>query len=105
VPPVDHLVISAATIKLRLTFSKSVHRSVRVKTHLVLVHDKLPMDARVGIIRIQRFTVNLPSMSTVISRAPAEMSLVVLLPPGQRIQICVGTSGQPMTCTTLSCDQ
>ena len=51
------------------------------------------------------FTVSLPSVSTVISFASAGMGLVVVLPPGHRIQIRVGVSGQPMTCTTLSCDQ
>ena len=33
------------------------------------------------------------------------MGLVVVLPPGHRTQISVGGSGQPMTGTTLSCDQ
>jgi hypothetical protein len=35
----------------------------------------------------QKFTITLPSVSTVISFAPAGMALVVVLPPGHRTQI------------------
>jgi hypothetical protein len=33
------------------------------------------------------------------------MSLVVIFPPGHRIQMPEGASGVASTCTALSCDQ
>jgi len=49
--------------------------------------------------------VTVPVRSMVISLAAGGMSDVVILPPGQRISIWLGASGELMTCTALSWDQ
>jgi len=54
---------------------------------------------------VQRNTLISPVMFGEISLAPAGMSARLVLPPGQRIQICVGAVGVPMTKFALSCDQ
>src|SRR5438874_7275628 len=52
-----------------------------------------------------RSTLIFPSTSTSISRAPAGIEFVVVLPPAHRTQSCVGAWGVPSTSTAPSCDQ
>jgi hypothetical protein len=52
-----------------------------------------------------RVDVNFPSVSIVISLAPAGTGVVVIRPPGQRTQIPSGFDGNVMTAVRLSCDQ
>src|SRR5882672_8876780 len=48
---------------------------------------------------------NFPSGATETSLTPFGKAVVVILPPGQRIQISVGGSGVASTWMRLSCDQ
>ncbi len=54
---------------------------------------------------VQRNTLIAPVMSGEISLAPEGIAARFVLPPGQRIQICVGAVGVPITKFALSWDQ